>query len=147
MSEICRQLKDPQRNGGRNLELLHEHLASRSLNSDGMGTENIGTCLNSEPAARERPMSIGRGTLLRFLARARSLQPRDPNSSREIERFGNKRSTPVALPLPNAKVDGPAQRPAAGPVVPLTETRGAPEELIGSGRATPAAADATVTRV
>jgi hypothetical protein len=31
MSEICRQLKDPQRNGGRNLELLHEHLAKDDL--------------------------------------------------------------------------------------------------------------------
>ena len=29
--EICRQLKDPQRNGGRNLELLHEHLAKDEL--------------------------------------------------------------------------------------------------------------------
>jgi len=31
MSEICRQLKDPQRNGGRNLEVLHEHLAKDHL--------------------------------------------------------------------------------------------------------------------
>jgi hypothetical protein len=37
--------------------------------------------------------------------------------------------------------------PAAGPVVPLTETRVAPEELLGGGGATPAAATgATVTR-
>ena len=27
MGEICRQIKDPQRNGGRSLALLHEHLA------------------------------------------------------------------------------------------------------------------------
>jgi hypothetical protein len=27
MSEICQQLKDPQRNGGRSLALLHDHLA------------------------------------------------------------------------------------------------------------------------
>jgi hypothetical protein len=29
--EICRQLKDPQRNGGRTLALLHEHLAHDDL--------------------------------------------------------------------------------------------------------------------
>jgi hypothetical protein len=28
---ICRQIKDPQRNGGRSLELLHEHLAHDDL--------------------------------------------------------------------------------------------------------------------
>jgi len=47
---------------------------------------------------------------------------------------------------PNAKPDGPAQRPLAGPVVPLTAMQAGPEELIGSGRAAPAA-DATVSRV
>jgi hypothetical protein len=31
ISEICRQIKDPQRNGGRSLELLHEHLAHDDL--------------------------------------------------------------------------------------------------------------------
>ena len=31
MSEVCRQIKDPQRNGGRSLELLHEHLAHDDL--------------------------------------------------------------------------------------------------------------------
>jgi hypothetical protein len=31
VSEICQQLKDPQRNGGRSLELLHEHLAKDDL--------------------------------------------------------------------------------------------------------------------
>src|ERR1043166_3861275 len=30
-AEICRQLKDPQRNGGRTLALLHEHLAHDDL--------------------------------------------------------------------------------------------------------------------
>jgi hypothetical protein len=29
--EICRQLKDPRRNGGRSLELLHEHAANDDL--------------------------------------------------------------------------------------------------------------------
>jgi hypothetical protein len=75
---------------------------------------------------------------------------------REIERIvGNKSMPPVDLPVPvgstpqapNAKADRPAQRPAAGPVVPLTETRVAPEELMGGPGATPAAATgATVTR-
>jgi uncharacterized protein len=69
---------------------------------------------------------------------------------REIERMVGNKGMPVALPLragpqaPNAKAGGPAQRPAAGPVVPLTETRVVPEELMGGGGATPAAA--TVTR-
>ena len=31
LSEVCRQIKDPRRNGGRNLELLHEHLAKDDL--------------------------------------------------------------------------------------------------------------------
>jgi hypothetical protein len=31
VGEICQQLKDPQRNGGRNLELLHEHLAKDDI--------------------------------------------------------------------------------------------------------------------
>jgi hypothetical protein len=31
ITQICEQLKDPQRNGGRNLELLHDHLAHDDL--------------------------------------------------------------------------------------------------------------------
>ncbi len=73
---------------------------------------------------------------------------------REIQRSITNRGMPVALPVPvdpgpqapNAKPDGPAQRPLAGPVVPLTAMQPGPEELIGSGRAAPAA-DATATRV
>jgi hypothetical protein len=74
---------------------------------------------------------------------------------REIERIIGNKGMPVALPVPvgpgpqapSAKPGGPAQRPAAGPVVPLTETRVAPEELMGGPGATPAAATgATVTR-
>jgi hypothetical protein len=74
---------------------------------------------------------------------------------REIQRiFGNK-GMPVALPMPvepgpqapNAKPGGPAQRPTAGPVVPLTVWRVAPEELMGGGRAAPApTTDATAVR-
>jgi uncharacterized protein len=74
---------------------------------------------------------------------------------REIERVVGNKGAPVALPVPvgpgpqapNAKAGGAAQRPAAGPVVPLTETRVAPEELMGGAGAAPAAATgATVTR-
>ena len=74
---------------------------------------------------------------------------------REIEHIVGNKGMPVALPAPvgshlqapDAKAGGPAQRPAAGPVVLLTETRVAPEELMGGPGATPAAATgATVTR-
>jgi hypothetical protein len=44
----------------------------------------------------------------------------------------------------NAKPGGPAQRPAAGPVVPLTAMQAAPEELIGGGRAGGSAGDSRV---
>ena len=72
---------------------------------------------------------------------------------REIERIGGNKSMPVALPVPdgspapapNAKAVGPAQRPAAGPVVPLTETRIAPEELLG-GPAAATGASVTLTK-
>src|SRR2546430_14629143 len=67
---------------------------------------------------------------------------------REIERIIGNKGLPVALPVPvgpatqapNAKSGGAAQRPAAGPVVPLTETRVAPEELMGGAGVPPAAA-------
>jgi hypothetical protein len=72
---------------------------------------------------------------------------------REIQRSTSK-GMPVALPIPvepgpqgtDAKPGGPAQRPAVGPVVPLTVSRVAPEELIGGGRAAPASPDATAAR-
>src|SRR5262249_43973227 len=74
---------------------------------------------------------------------------------REIERIIGNKGMPVALPMsvdpgpqaPNAKPGGPAQGPAAGPVVPLTETRVVPAELMGGPGAPPAAATgASVTR-
>jgi len=74
---------------------------------------------------------------------------------REIERMVGNKGVPVALPVPvgpgphapNAKAGEAAQRPAAGPVVPLTETRFAPEELMGAASTAPAAATgASVTR-
>jgi uncharacterized protein len=69
---------------------------------------------------------------------------------REIQRSITNRGAPVALPLPvdpgaqspNAKPGAPAQRPAAGPVVPLTAMQMAPEELVGGGgRASTSALD------
>jgi len=74
---------------------------------------------------------------------------------REVERSIASRGTPVALPVPvdpgpqAAKPGGPAQRPVAGPVVPLTAVNVSPEELLGGARAARpgAAADPTVTRV
>src|SRR3984893_4856289 len=76
---------------------------------------------------------------------------------REIDRNIANRGMPVALPVPvdlgpqapNAKPGGPAQRPVAGPVVPLTATSVEREELIGGGRAATRAPanDATATRV
>jgi len=74
---------------------------------------------------------------------------------REIQRSITNRGVPVALPVPtdsgaqapNAKTGAPAQRPAAGPVMPLTAMQVAPEELIGGGRANPSAVDASASRV
>jgi hypothetical protein len=72
---------------------------------------------------------------------------------REIQRTINNRGMSVALPVPvdpgpqpNAKPGAPAQRPSAGPVLPLTAVRTAPEELIGTARPAPAV-DTTATRV
>jgi hypothetical protein len=71
---------------------------------------------------------------------------------REVQRIIGNKSLPVALPIavdptphaPKAKEGGPPQRPAAGPVVPLTVTRDAPNELLGGGRAaSPTATDPT----
>ena len=72
---------------------------------------------------------------------------------REIQRTINNRGMSVALPVPvdvapqaPSKPGGPAARPSAGPVLPLTAVRSAPEELIGAARAAPAV-DTTATRV
>ena len=61
---------------------------------------------------------------------------------REVQRIVGNKGLPVALPIPvdpapqapKAKPSVPAERPEAGPVVPLTVTRVAPEELLGGGR-------------
>jgi hypothetical protein len=75
---------------------------------------------------------------------------------REIDRNITNRGMPVALPVtidpgllaPNGKPGGPAQRPVAGPVVPLNATSAEREELVGGGRAARAlATDPAATRV
>ena len=72
---------------------------------------------------------------------------------REVQRIVGNKGLPVALPIPVdptpqapiAKPSAPAERPAAGPVVPLTVTRVAPEELLGGVVVAPPT-DTTVTR-
>jgi uncharacterized protein len=75
---------------------------------------------------------------------------------REIQRHLTNRAVPVALPTPSeptpqtpSKPGTPTQRPATGPVVPLTATNAAPgDELMGGGRSTRSpAADPAVARV
>jgi uncharacterized protein len=77
---------------------------------------------------------------------------------KEIERYLNNRPVPVALPpptetnkpsKPSTPPGAPSQRPAVGPVVPLTVNNVQAEELLGGGRAatrTPAS-DGTASRV
>jgi lysophospholipase L1-like esterase len=72
---------------------------------------------------------------------------------REIERNIANRGIPVALPVPvnpgspapNAKPGGPAQRPVAGPVVPLNVIIAEGDELLGAAHAP--ATDPATTRV
>lgn len=76
---------------------------------------------------------------------------------REIERQMVNRAAPVALPLateqgaaaPAAKPGAPSQRPAVGPVLPLTALNAGSDELLGGGRQSrPApATDASASRV
>jgi lysophospholipase L1-like esterase len=73
---------------------------------------------------------------------------------REIERANVNRILPVALPsepvlpAPGSRPGGPAARPLAGPVVPLTATTGQAEELLGAGRpARPVNSDPAAIRV
>jgi hypothetical protein len=73
---------------------------------------------------------------------------------REIRRLMNSRAMPVALPSGTpgqnlaapAAPTGPATRPIAGPVMPLTATASASDELAGASRG-PGIADATAARV
>ena len=64
MGEICAQLKDPGRNGGRDLRLLHEHLVKDDLVADG---GNIA-------AWRVRPQAGGAGAYRRSGCVLRSLR-------------------------------------------------------------------------
>jgi hypothetical protein len=72
---------------------------------------------------------------------------------REIQRLIATRALPVALPAPEPlqqapdKPGGPAPRPVAGPVVPLTGVATAPEELAGSGPSRATSPDPITTRV
>jgi uncharacterized protein len=71
---------------------------------------------------------------------------------REIQRMLGNKSTPVALPAKqqpqSPKPAAPAERPIAGPVVPLTAAPVERDELLGGPRATPApAGDETAKRV
>jgi uncharacterized protein len=73
---------------------------------------------------------------------------------REIQRIIGNKSMPVAVPMPvkqqpqAAKPGGPAERPLAGPVVPLTAAPVEQDELLGGPRARPApAGDETAKRV
>src|SRR5450759_1049229 len=57
VGDICRQIKDPTRNGGRSLALLHEHFAKDDFGGMGLeprcgadaGTRNPGAAWNSNP--------------------------------------------------------------------------------------------------
>lgn len=69
---------------------------------------------------------------------------------RDLRRFMTNRALPVALPsgggvVPDA-VKGPAERPLAGPVVPLTVSPGA-EQLLGGGATRPVHSDPVATQV
>jgi hypothetical protein len=73
---------------------------------------------------------------------------------REIQRTIASRAVPVALPVepvpatPGARPGGPAQRPLAGPVIPLTVVTTGQNELLGGGPARPAtSSDPVATRV
>jgi hypothetical protein len=70
---------------------------------------------------------------------------------RDLRRFMGNRALPVALPsgggvVPDAAL-GPAERPVAGPVVPLTGSQAGTGELAGGGTTRPVHSDATATRV
>jgi hypothetical protein len=72
---------------------------------------------------------------------------------REIQRTLANRATPVALPIDpgpatGVRPGGPAQRPLAGPVLPLTALATGQSELLGGGPARPATgSDPVATRV
>ena len=68
---------------------------------------------------------------------------------REIRRYMSNRivALPSALAAPTTEPGKPAQRPLAGPVVPLTVTSSAGEDLLGGGTSSRVHGDATATQV
>lgn len=69
---------------------------------------------------------------------------------RDLRRLMTNRALPVALPSSGALPDaakGPAERPIAGPIVPLNALQTGPEELLGGGTTRPVHSDPTATRV
>jgi len=70
---------------------------------------------------------------------------------REIRRFMTNRATPMALPAdgqpaPGANI-GPAARPVAGPVVPLTGNAAGDDQLLGGRSSPPAQIDSVANQV
>src|SRR5438105_9614565 len=76
VGEICRQIKDPDRNGGRNLSLLHEHLAHDDLVAwgwqPGEGTRSrprfAGSARPIDPGVDRHWSAVSIGRLSRRLA-------------------------------------------------------------------------------
>jgi uncharacterized protein len=71
-------------------------------------------------------------------------------AERELRRFMANRTAPMAMPSDTQQVpaaSGPAARPVAGPVVPLTGTASGSEELLGGGASRPVHSDPVATSV
>jgi hypothetical protein len=69
---------------------------------------------------------------------------------RELRRFMSNRALPLAMPSGPALQSAPgepAERPVAGPVVPLTGATSSSEELMGGGTTRPVHSDPVATRV
>ena len=120
-----------------------------------------GTASSTRPAATRRK---GRTTKARSAACAPATASISPSSARASWRTMSSarssapsstaacrlrcrcRSIPARRRRAAPSRAAPAQRPSAGPVLPLTAVRAAPEELIGTARPAPAV-DTTATRV
>jgi hypothetical protein len=69
---------------------------------------------------------------------------------RELRRFMANRTAPMAMPSDTQQapaLSGPAARPVAGPVVPLTGSAAGSEELLGGGASRPVHSDPVATNV
>jgi hypothetical protein len=61
VSDICHQMKDPTRNGGRSLALLHDHIATDDLVGWGVAAQCWpATCTGNSKAARRPRASVDR---------------------------------------------------------------------------------------